>query len=440
MVLSNYISISLSSFCIVILLLVYACVLIEHDKGTKMIRLFMSYIMCSLGLVVFDIVAYLTGGNPEPYAYYLVRISNFLHYAFGPLALTAFTFYMFAYLEVKTKVPQSLKAAMLSMCAFSLVLTVISQFTGIYYTIDENNIYHRGEIFWLSQLLPLAGLIMNMGIVVYYRKIFERKFLIFSLAYMVLPVMALCMAMLYYGVTFINIATTLSVLVLYIGVQIEHSQSKTIRIKEMDNQLELQREYYLMLQTHIDETKKARHDLRHHLSVFQSFADTGETEKLAGYINEYEASLPDDTGLAFCENYAVSSILRYYVDIAKREGISVEVHTELPEKTSVGDTDLCIVFGNCIENAIEAARKVTGKKFIKVNSMIIGDMLAIVIDNSFAGDIIKKGDTFASSKRGGGIGVSSVKAVARRYNGETKFEAKDNVFQASVMLPVGTGR
>jgi len=205
----------------------------------------------------------------------------------------------------------------------------------------------------------------------------------------------------------------------------------------MDDRLEIQNEYYKMLHKHIDETKKARHDLRYHISVFQSFIDTGETEKLAGYLSEYKKSIPDDTGLEYCENYAVNSILHYFVEMALSEGIQVDVHTELPEKININDTDLCIIFGNCFENAIEASRKVNGSKFIKVSSVIRGDMLAITVDNSFCGAVVKRGEMFLSEKQDGGIGISSVNAVADKYNGETRFETKDNVFQASIMLQVG---
>ena len=229
-------------------------------------------------------------------------------------------------------------------------------------------------------------------------------------------------------------------LILYIGVQTEQAKNMESHILVMNRQLDMQGEQYKMLQAHMKETKRASHDLRHHLSVFQSYIDSGETGELTEYVNEYRASMPDDTETAFCENYAVNSILRYYIGIAKSEGIQAETHLELPEKTGVRDSDLCIIFGNCIENAIEACRRTDGDRFIKINSRITGKMLAITIDNSFDGILKREGGTFLSSKREGeGVGISSVIAVARKYGEETRFEAKDNVFQTSVMLRMNRG-
>jgi hypothetical protein len=211
----------------------------------------------------------------------------------------------------------------------------------------------------------------------------------------------------------------------------------TQKMMMTEQQLELQGEQYKMLQTHITETKRVQHDLRHHLSVFKSHIDSGETGKLAEYVNEYRASLPDETEFAFCDNYAVNSILRYYIGIARNEGIQVETRLELPEKTGVSDSDLCIIFGNCIENAIEACRKTDGDRFIRINSRITGKMLVIIFVNSFNGVLKKEGNVFLLSKHNGeGVGISSVTAVARKYGEEAQFKVKENVFQASVMLRI----
>jgi hypothetical protein len=377
-------------------------------------------------------------GNVERYAFYLIRAANFLHYAFGALVLTALTLYMLAYIESNVKVARGVKTAALSLCALSLTLTVISQFNGMYYTIDENNIYHRGELFLLSQSLPVAGLAINIGIVLFYRKAFGRKASLFLLTYMILPLTALCIQMLFFGITFVNIATTLNVLILYIGVQAEREKNMALRIMFVEQQLGLQGEHYQMLHEHITETKRARHDLRHHLSVFQSYVDSGETDKLSEYMNKYKNTFPDDTGIVFCENYAVNSILHYYISMAKSEGIHVDTHLEFPKKTGVNDSDLCIIFGNCVENAIEACRKIEdGERFIRINAGLEEKMLAITIDNSFNGVIKEMNGAFISQKRDGegeGIGISSVKAVARKYDGVTRFEAKGKIFQASVLL------
>jgi len=237
----------------------------------------------------------------------------------------------------------------------------------------------------------------------------------------------------------------------YIFISLYRMHIGNEKNKQVERQLELLGAHYTHIQSNMEETKRAHHDLRHHLSVFQAYISTGETEKLAEYIKEYKESLPDETEFRFCKNNAVNVILMHYISIARKEGIQVDVKIDLTDGTGISDTDLSIIFGNTVENAIEANRKVNKNKFISIRAGITGKIMTITIDNSFDGIVCKNGETFISTKRktapheaeknevaknspASGIGISSVEAVARKYNGEALFEVDNNVFRASVIL------
>lgn len=210
-------------------------------------------------------------------------------------------------------------------------------------------------------------------------------------------------------------------------------------IKYKKNQLNMQKEQYLMLHNNIEETKKARHDLRHHISLIQTFLKDKEYEKLQNYIDSYQNSLPIDNDIILCENYVVNAILCHYITLAKEENISVAVDLKIPTNTFIADLDFCIILGNCLENAIEGCKKITeGKKFISIKSKMTNYMIGFTIDNSFSGEIIKENNDFISTKKSEkhGLGISSVHAVASKYNGTAKFEvdALNNIFKASILL------
>lgn len=62
-------------------------------------------------------------------------------------------------------------------------------------------------------------------------------------------------------------------------------------------------------------------------------------------------------------------------------------------------------------------------------------MLVITMDNSYDGNFVSVNGRFRSTKRNDfGIGLSSVQSVARKYNGDAKFEDKDGYFQSSVYM------
>ena len=64
--------------------------------------------------------------------------------------------------------------------------------------------------------------------------------------------------------------------------------------------------------------------------------------------------------------------------------------------------------------------------------------MTFTMDNSFDGIYEEQDGVFFSCKRGGeGTGLSSVRAIARKYGGDARFEARENVFMSSVYVLMG---
>jgi len=204
----------------------------------------------------------------------------------------------------------------------------------------------------------------------------------------------------------------------------------------MNFQLALQEDAYVRLSDRIAETKAARHDLRHHLSVIESLLESKNEESLNNYLRAYRDTLPDENEFTYCENYYANVIIMHYAGLAKAEGILLNVDLQIPQEIGISGPDICIVLGNCLENALEACRRMEeGQRFISVKADIRGHMLIILFDNSFNGKASTNGNSFLSLKHDGqGIGISSVKAVAERYNGTARFEFSENIFRVSVIL------
>lgn len=98
----HVISISLSSLCVIIALIIFASLLMENDSKSKLNRLFRAFILGSIGYMLGDIVGRFLAGNADWHVFILIRrIAMFVHYASGPLLLAAMTFYIFTYLELK---------------------------------------------------------------------------------------------------------------------------------------------------------------------------------------------------------------------------------------------------------------------------------------------------------------------------------------------------
>lgn len=200
-----------------------------------------------------------------------------------------------------------------------------------------------------------------------------------------------------------------------------------------------QQKYTENLRHQIEQTSRQRHDMRHHLLVIDSYIGAKDMEGLSAYIKEYRASLTPPAK-NHCENLALNSILGYYEEQAKKTGTAFYVSVSLPKEPLLPDTDLCAVVSNLLENASEACVRVScGRRFINVKiSATTGSLLAVIVENSYEGEIRRSGSAFISSKKKGrkGIGISSVLNIIEQYNGLSKFEYQNRIFKASVLLKI----
>lgn len=209
------------------------------------------------------------------------------------------------------------------------------------------------------------------------------------------------------------------------------------RAKQMEAINDLQKTQYNLILKHIEETRIARHDLRQHLNLIQAYIDNGDEEALKNYLDAYKKTLPTSTSQTYCKNYVIDVLVRYYDEQAKQNNIDFYTHLSLPSEISISEPDVCVIFGNLIENALEACqRKQSGERFIRICGKIIGEnSISITIDNSCDKPPVQEGNEYRSSKRNEiGVGLVSVKNVVKKYNGIIDFKYEDGVFFTSILL------
>lgn len=105
-----------------------------------------------------------------------------------------------------------------------VALVIFSQFTGLYYTFDQNNFYHRSSFYVISLLLPMAGMLLDTALIWEYRKNISRRMCVSMLSYIVLPFVATVVLVFYYGISFINIAISISVILMFVEAMIEQGR------------------------------------------------------------------------------------------------------------------------------------------------------------------------------------------------------------------------
>lgn len=227
-----------------------------------------------------------------------------------------------------------------------------------------------------------------------------------------------------------------AILIYYVVTRLILEQNKTLDLKEENYQLTMQAIQYENLQEKITDARRAKHDVRHHITLMQEYLAGGRLDALRDYLNAYKKSLPDDSLIHFCENAAANAVLLYFAQQAKNLGVDYIVRADIPCSIFVSDTDLSVLFGNLIENALDACREEPGDdRKIMVRAALTGSSLCVTVDNTFTGSLkhTSSGELASTKHAGLGLGTQSVKSIAAHYGGVCRFEAKDRMFYASVM-------
>ena len=212
-------------------------------------------------------------------------------------------------------------------------------------------------------------------------------------------------------------------------------QDQLLALKEKNHQLTMQAMPYDDLQEKITEARRAKHDVRHHIMLMQKYLADGRSDELGDYLRRYSASLPDDTLIRFCQNAAANAVLLYFAQQAKNENIDYLVKADIPADTFLPDPDLSVLFGNLIENTLEACRAELGDRKIAIRAALTGGTLCVTVDNTFTGALRRTpgGEPLSAKHLGAGLGTRSVKSIAEHYGGVCRLESKDGMFYASVL-------
>lgn len=196
-------------------------------------------------------------------------------------------------------------------------------------------------------------------------------------------------------------------------------------------------------QVHFEELKESqektilyRHDMRHHLNLINYYLVDNNKAGAQKYITEVEETIEGATVESYCTNYAVNLILSSYIAKAKNEQITVDTQIDLSEKNTISDMDLCVIFANAIENAINACKLIpnVNDRTLQILCRTKGDKLFIQITNSYEGKVIFDIDMPVSLEENHGLGTKSIAAVVQAYNGIYSFTAEDLVFKVSIIL------
>lgn len=206
----------------------------------------------------------------------------------------------------------------------------------------------------------------------------------------------------------------------------------------LQEQAELQSKFLLeqmkAMQESMEETRRLRHDARHHNLQIAEYVRTGETDALLEYLHEYESEAEDHLTINLCENLAANNILSVYAYKAEQSEIAVRFDVSMEQDIKISDVDIVAILANLMENAIHGclrSKKQNPEIYVYIASK--KNKLAIYVRNTSDENVIFENGL---PKSKGGIGVTSILHSAARYGGESDFRNEDGMFTCQLLLKI----
>lgn len=157
----------------------------------------------------------------------------------------------------------------------------------------------------------------------------------------------------------------LNVVCLYMTCELSRSNAETEKMRMQRQQEEYSINYAENIREQYEEMRRMRHDMKQNVAVIAALYNDGKYDEACKYVDKLSDNLDRIEIIVNVRNVFINAILNTKLSIAKGYGIQV-LCTLSSNIVGIEDVDLCILLGNMLDNAIEAAKNaVTGTGILR---------------------------------------------------------------------------
>lgn len=214
-----------------------------------------------------------------------------------------------------------------------------------------------------------------------------------------------------------------------------------IENKIIKDKMDMEYKYYSKMRENQENIKKLYHDMRNHMMCIGSLENKGEA--VSEYISELNSEISNCESLFNTGNIILDIILSEKKEICTSKGIDLVAHIEFSKCGFIKMNDVCTIFSNILDNAIEACEKIESDEISKVitmkSSYINQNFFVMKIENTKINKIeINQGKiiTDKENKITHGIGIENIKKTVHKYDGELDINYKENKFIMKILIPI----
>lgn len=185
---------------------------------------------------------------------------------------------------------------------------------------------------------------------------------------------------------------------------------------------------YKMLEEQHRQSERLRHDMKNHIIALSGLFQSKDWEKMGVYLRNMEGGGLENSG-DVTGNKAVDALLYQKRKWAEEKNVRWECDVQIPKACCMNEFDLCVLFGNILDNALEACERLQcgEPRYVSIQAKTVKKCFLIEVKNSM--DITEKPGEH-------GIGLMNVRDVVGRYYGAVNIEAEKGIFVISILMPL----
>lgn len=185
------------------------------------------------------------------------------------------------------------------------------------------------------------------------------------------------------------------------------------------------------------EVQTMRHDMKNQFISIRSSIQDENFNKAIDYANSIIENINNTKKFVFTKNDMFNAIVNNKLSEANSKAvkISYSINYELDQRME--DTDINILFGNLLDNAIEACEKLKSNKEIILVIDKKRDYIFIEVKNTIDKSILKENPNLLTTKHeksNHGLGVRGIKKIVEKYDGIINYYEKGNIFSCNILL------
>lgn len=222
------------------------------------------------------------------------------------------------------------------------------------------------------------------------------------------------------------------------GITTVHSISEHLaREQAFALKAELAMENYRVIEEQSRQDALLRHEFRNHISALRLMLEQEKTEEAIRQLTALEDRT--QATVTFTGNYAINAIVQNAAARAEALGFRLEAYARAEEDLAIGESDLCGLLFNLLDNAFDALALIDDpqKRKLSIRIKQRDDALGIYCENTYAvaPEFDHSGRLLSQkAKPGHGLGVAQMERIAGKYGGKWDYSYSDDTFIAQTVL------